>query len=260
MNIEEGRVPNDVSDAWSFSQPYGPAALYGPPPYAYRKARTISTAVRLDASGIAPYLPPGVEVGADTALGVIAASDYPESGFGPYRELSFFVRVTAFGGTFMYSPLMYADGEAAIAAGRELWGFAKKAAQMGLTDHGGEWRFSAERHTERIAHLRFEPQERRTPDEMALVDHPTLTLRLIPPLSGQGAPDVAQLISTVNVKTPHVQNGRLCRWTGATEWVLGDTPLDPLGAFRPIEYLAAWMTEYDCDLPAGQLVHDYATS
>jgi acetoacetate decarboxylase len=259
VNTDVGNVPGDVSAVWSFSQPYGPAALYGPPPYAYRKARTISAAVRLDRAGIAPYLPPGVEVDAEPVLGVIAASDYPESGFGPYRELSFFVRVTAFGGTFMYSPLMYADGEAAIAAGRELWGFAKKTAEMKLTDHGAEWSFSAERHAERVASLRFEPQERRTPDELALVDHPTLTLRLIPPLDGHGAPDVAQLISTVNVKTPRTQDGRLCRWTGAAEWVLSDTPLDPLRAFRPIEYLSAWMTEYDCNLPAGQLVHDYVT-
>ncbi|ANS31885.1 hypothetical protein R1CP_36395 (plasmid) [Rhodococcus opacus] len=243
---------------WPFSQPFGPAPLYGAPPYAYRDARTITTVMRLDGATLANYLPPGLDLGTDAPLGVVAASDYPETAFGPYRELSFFVRVTVKGRTFMYSPLMYADGEGAIAAGRELWGFAKKTALMELTRDEHAWHFSAERQGRLITELEFRPQQQSTPEELALVDHPTLTLRLIPPLSGRGAPDIAQLVSTVNEKRPHINNdGIVRRWTGVAEWALSDFPADPLGAFRPVQVLASWMTEYDCDLPAGELVHDY---
>ncbi|ORA22899.1 acetoacetate decarboxylase family protein [Mycobacterium aquaticum] len=242
---------------WSFSQPYGPAALYGAPPYPYRDARTISALMRFDGSKVAPYLPPGLELESDRPLGVVAASDYVETAFGPYHELAFFVKVTVEGRPFMYSPLMYADGEVAVASGRELWGFAKKTARMALVCKRGAWHFTAERHGQVITDLKFQPQEQKTPEEMALVDFPTLTLRLIPPLSGRGVPDIAQLVSTVNVKTPHINGGMVQRWSGSSDCVLSDTELDPLGAFKPVEMLASWMTEYDCDLPAGELVRDY---
>ena len=44
----------------AFSQPYGPAQLYGPPPYAYRNARSITTVfTAADRVGIEQFLPPG---------------------------------------------------------------------------------------------------------------------------------------------------------------------------------------------------------
>jgi hypothetical protein len=58
----------DGANRWSFSQPYGPAALYGPPPYAYRDARTITTVMRFDGTRLEPYLPPGLELGTATPV------------------------------------------------------------------------------------------------------------------------------------------------------------------------------------------------
>lgn len=258
MHISEAVV--DGHEDWPFSQPFGPSPLYGPPPYAFRKARTISALVRFDGTAIAPYLPPGVNLTEARPLGVIAASDYPDTELGSYRELSFFVRTTAHDRTFMFSPLMYADGDGAIAAGRELWGFAKKVATMALTEVGNGWHFTADRKGHRIADIHFRPQQQQTPDELVEVDFPTLTLRLIPSQTGRGRPDIAQLISTSNVKRPCTANGMDARWVGTSDVSIFETATDPLSPFSPVETLASWMTQYDCDLPAGDLVHDYRAS
>lgn len=247
-------------DDWSFSQPFGPSSLYGPPPYAFRNARTISALVRFEGASIGPYLPPGVRLADARPLGVIAASSYPDTDLGSYHELSFFIRTTADGRPFMFSPLMYADGDGAVAAGRELWGFAKKVAAMTLTEDADGWHFTADRHGHRIADLHFRPQQQRTPDALAEVDFPTLTVRLIPSQVGRGRPDIAQLISTSNIKRPRIVNGMDARWVGTSEVSILETATDPLSPFSPIETLASWMTQYDCDLPAGELVHDYRSS
>lgn len=255
MGISEAVV--DGHEGWSFSQPFGPSPLYGAPPYAFRNARTISTLVRFDGSAMRQYLPPGVHLNEPRPLGIIAASDYPDTELGSYHELSFFIQTTAQDRPFMFSPLMYADGDGAIAAGRELWGFAKKSASMELTENSDGWHFTADRNGHRIADIRFRPLQQKTPGELAEVDFPTLTLRLIPSQSGRGRPDIAQLISTSNIKRPRTTHGLDARWVGASEVSIGESSTDPLSPFTPIEVLTSWMTLYDCDLPAGDLVYDY---
>jgi acetoacetate decarboxylase len=255
MGISE--AVSDGHEGWSFSQPFGPSPLYGSPPYAFRNARTISTLVRFDGSAIRQYLPPGVHLTETRPLGVIAASDYPDTELGSYHELSFFIRTTAHDRAFMFSPLMYADGDGAIAAGRELWGFAKKSASMEFTEISDGWHFTADRNGHRIADIHFRPLQQQTPDELAEVDLPTLTLRLIPSQSGRGRPDIAQLISTSNVKRPCRSHGVDARWVGTADVSMCESSTDPLSPFSPAEVLTSWMTLYDCDLPAGDLVHDY---
>src|ERR1700760_2587116 len=102
----------------SFSLPYGPAQLYGPPPYAYRDARSVTAVyVTGDRAGIEEFLPPGVEIAGPEPLVLTTVSHYPQTGFGVYNEFWIYVRVTFRGQRFMYAALMYADSESAIASG-----------------------------------------------------------------------------------------------------------------------------------------------
>lgn len=245
-------------DAWAFSQPFGPAPLYEAPPYAYRDATTVSTAVQFDGELVAPFLAPGLELAAQP-VGVIAASSYPDTAFGPYNELAIFVRVSFAGQDFMYSPLMYADNEGAICAGRELWGFAKKAATMHWDGDREACRLTVERQGSKVIELHYRAELQGRHAASALVDFPTLTLRLIPPHDGKGAADIAQLISTTNVKRLRTFQGAEARWSGTVDLTLGDSTSDPVAAFTPLEVLGSWLSSYDCDLPAGELVHDYRT-
>lgn len=241
-----------------FSQPFGPSPSYGPPPYPYEGATSISTLVRLDSERVAAHLPPGVSQGPD-GLGLIAVSDYLSTSFGPYREFSVFVHAIFEGREYMYSPIMLADSAEAVAAGRELWGFAKKTADMTFHDEYPRQEFTATGNEgTKVANLRFESTEQTSPAEISRVDLPTLTLRLIPSLNAGSTPDIAQLVATVNPKTPLTDaDGTVLRWTGVAQINVESTPELPLADFRPIETITAWMTRYTCLLPAGELVHDY---
>lgn len=249
-------MPHDES-IWS--QPYGPAQSYLKPPYRYRDAVAMSVAVEFDRDGVTPFLAPDLQLADHRPFGVISASWYPDTDFGAYHELAFFVRVVFGDQPFMYSPLMYADGEAAVLAGREQWGFAKKWATMSLVEDAGSHRFTVDRPAGRpLVELTFLPRPAGVDDLLARAAHPTLTLRLIPGLAGEAGPAVMQLVATDNPKRLHVDQARPARVSGRASVVLAPgTAGDPVDGLRPTRVLGAWMSTYDCDLPGGSLIHDY---
>ncbi len=50
---------------------------------------------------------------------------------GVYNEAIMLVRVSFEGESYTFCPFIYVDNDAALACGRELWGFPKKFASMG---------------------------------------------------------------------------------------------------------------------------------
>lgn len=245
----------------AFSQPYGPAQLYGPPPYAYRDARSITTVfTAADRAGIEQFLPPGVEIADSEPLVLTTVSHYPQSGFGPYNEFWIYVRVTFGGERYMYAALMYADSEAATASGRELWGFPKKWAQMILRQESEQWFFTADRPVgHRLLELSLVIENDREPAMLKEVSLSALSLRFIPNYLGEGEPDLAQLLATNNVKQLRKNAfGGDERRQGRIHLAISPTAGDPIGVFAPKTILGGWYYNYDCEAPAAfRLVHDY---
>ena len=245
----------------SFSLPYGPAQLYGPPPYAYRDARSV-TAVYIagDRTGIEEFLPPGVQLADPEPLILTTVSHYPQTGFGVYNEFWIYVRVTFGGKRFMYAALMYADSESAIASGRELWGFPKKWAKMSLTQEADQWFFVAERPVgHRLMEVSLVVEGPGAPPVIDEVTFPALSLRMIPSYTGKGEPDIAQLLATSNEKRLRVNAfGTEERRYGRIHVSIDPTAADAIAAFAPKRMLGGWFHNYDCEAPAAyELVHDY---
>jgi Acetoacetate decarboxylase len=243
-----------------FSQPYGPGQLYGRPPYPYRDARSITAVFTVEGTGIEEFLPPGVEVADPEPLALITASHYPQSAFGRYNEFWLYVRVTFKGERFMYCVAMYTDSEKATASGRELWGFPKKMAQMSLRQESGQWIFRAERPADHcMLTLSFIEEDDQESEMLAEVSLPTLSLRLIPHFTGEGEPDIAQLLATDNKKRLRQSSlGTDERRRGRAFVSWNSTIADPFGPFTPRKMLSAWFFNYDTDVPgAYRLVHDY---
>ena len=245
---------------FSFSQPYGPGQLYGAPPYSYRNAQSITAVFTAEGTGIEDFLPPGVKVADPEPLALVTVSHYPQTAFGSYNEFWLYVRVEFNGERFMYCVAMYADSEKATAAGRELWGFPKKMAQMSLRQEGGQWTFRAARPADNcmltLTFIEDSAQESGMRGEISL---PTLSLRLIPHFTGEGEPDIAQLLATDNKKTLRQSalgtDERRCG-RAHISWI--STVADPFEPFVPKKMLGAWFSNYDTDVPgAYALVHDY---
>lgn len=90
-------------------------------------------------------------------------------------------------------------------------------------------------------------------EDLAALANPIYNLKLIPSVTREGRPDVAQLTAMTfqNVVVRRVVEGR------ATV-AFGKSPADPLYLLEPIEVLKGIYSELDFDLPHGEVVHEYA--
>lgn len=100
-------------------------ALYPSPPIHYSD---VDVLVLVPPAPLNIALPGGLAPAG--GISILMLSDYPTSDLGPYREL--FVLTAAMHGTDLvwFCPLIYVTSDAALAAGREIWGFPKKLADI----------------------------------------------------------------------------------------------------------------------------------
>ena len=118
---------------------YSQADAFAPPPWPFRGAEQISVVFDARAEGLRALLPSGVEIDADDEGLVrceIRVCWYPWSSYGPFHETYLLVRARHHGELIWFLPVIMTDNEIPLAAGREVWGYAKKIAAM-------SWRFDA---------------------------------------------------------------------------------------------------------------------
>ena len=106
--------------------------LYPPPPYLYRGATAIIASYEADPAAIAGLLPPGVSPLEDPPVCLAWVVHYPFSTLGVYNEAIMLVRVSFEGEPYTFCPFIYVDNDAALACGRELWGFPEEVREHGL--------------------------------------------------------------------------------------------------------------------------------
>ena len=115
------------------------ASLYPEPPYLYPKAELAVIFYSVDRDAVEHIVPAPLKL-ARTPMCVAFVAWYPETTIGPYHEAATFIeaklktdegKVSAF-----YCNAMFVDCDIALAAGREIWGFPKKIAEMSVKREG----------------------------------------------------------------------------------------------------------------------------
>jgi acetoacetate decarboxylase len=122
------------------------------------------------------------------------------------------VRVRVDSVRYWYQPVIFTNREPALAAGREIWGFAKKLADMEWREESEQITFTIDRpRGKRIATFTM------TRDRIASVDEvealPVLSLRYLPPSDPQRAPAAAELVR-LDVSGPCMSRRGLARFSG----------------------------------------------
>ena len=238
--------------------------FYPPPPYLYRGATAIIASYEADPAVIAGLLPPGVSPLEDPPVCLAWVVHYPFSTLGVYNEAIMLVRVSFEGEPCTFCPFIYVDNDAALACGRELWGFPKKFASMG---YAGPVRRRAVRRADDV-HGRAARRE-----AAADRDHepraPGGTGGGELPARAHPAPDPEQPPRRQPAEHLRADPDRLSaaggqrgRDTGAVDRpVLGDDGfrlrVDPLVAMAPVRTLGALYAVADIALPLGTPVKDY---
>ena len=256
----------DLTSA-GFSMPLG-ASLYPPPPYEFRDAQQVSVCFTAEAAGLAPLLPPGLEVADSPAQCEIRVCHYGWSVFGPFRESYVLVRVRdRAGALYWYLPLIFTDNEVPLAAGRELWGYPKKLAVMNWNWGGataglptGEMlHFTTERPSgSTLFSVTFTPERQAQPAERRGL--PVVSHRFLP-ASQEGRPPAADELILVSYAKAlqHDASGNPRLWAGTGSLTIGSqSSVDPWHLFEPIEMATAYWQVSDFALPAGVVLHDYA--
>jgi len=159
------------------------APLYPAPPYEYRGSHLV---VALGESDVpANVLPPGLDRPASRTCTVVFA-EYPDTTIGPYREVVVLTAALWHGVDGMFCPLIYVDSDAALCAGREVWGFPKKLANIELSEDGGTVRGRLARAGEDLIVLEGNAAEIADPSlATALGAMPIYNHKLIPAANGK---------------------------------------------------------------------------
>jgi acetoacetate decarboxylase len=247
----------DLKGASGFSMPLG-ASLYPEPPHHFHGARQAWATYEANTATVCSMLPPGVEPDSDPPICQLWVCDYPSTTFGPYLESFIMVRVRLDGVRYWYQPVIFTNREPALAAGREIWGFAKKLADMDWREEAEQIVFTIERpRGKRIATFTM------TRDRIAAVEEieglPVLSLRYIPPSDPKRPPAAAELVRLDVIGAIHESAGRgNVLWAGRPS-VTMDSPstVDPWYLLAPHKILAGHAQTTDFSLPLGAVVRDY---
>ena len=248
-----------------FSMPLG-ASIYPPPPHHFRGAEQAWAVYEADADAVASMLPPGLRADSDPPVCSAWVCWYPWTTFGPYHESFIMVRVEVAGERYWYQPVIFTDNEVPLAAGREIWGFAKKLAVM-RWDWGGaaggglraeQLVFTADRPAaNRI--LTFTMAMDRLADPASAEGLPVLSFRYLPSAAVGRRPAAAELIR-LDVESTVRSAGALGPdfWSGRASVVMNSrSEVDPWHRFAPTRMLGGFLAVSDFSLPLGTVVKDY---
>jgi acetoacetate decarboxylase len=239
--------------------------FYPEPPYLYRGATTIIASYEADPARLAGLLPPGVSPLEDPPVCLAWVAHYPFSTLGVYNEAILLIRVSFEGEPYTFCPFIYVDNDAAMACGRELWGFPKKFASLGYgrpaggSPFGEQMMFSVERPAgKRLLTVTMHPERPASPGEVGFL--PALTLRRVPNSRlGAGQPSICELIRTDYSAAPVISaTGTPDLWAGRCSVTMdSSSEFDPLYRMTPVRTLGAVYAVADVTLPLGTPVKDY---
>jgi acetoacetate decarboxylase len=252
-------MPIEFAGGSGFSMPLG-ASLYPPPPHHFHAAKMAYARYEADPVAVASMLPPGVTADPERPICELWVCDYPSTTFGPYLEAYIHVRVKLDGVDYWYQPLIFTNREPAMAAGREIWGYAKKLATMDWREEAEQIIFTIERpFGKRLVTFTMTRDRLASLDEVDLL--PILSLRYLPPSSLGGKPAAAELVRLDMEGALHTTPllGDVL-WTGRPSLSF-DSPseVDPWHIFEPVRMLGGFAQIVNFSLPLGKVVKDYLT-
>jgi len=246
---QQGRL---TADKFGYSTPVD-APLYAKPPIYYTDVHNITVTYETDMDAALDLLPAGLEIDGP-AFALVMFVKYPFSTLGPYLETILGIPCNFNGEPRVYIPHIVLDSEVPLAAGREIWGYPKKLAEITVE-------------TEAPRDVLFGKMERpkgnpivtagirpETPVEFS--DEPvegySMALRLIPSPTDGEDPSLAELVETHTVNTVKAE------WRGPG-WVEyhNHSAVDPWYKLKVKEVVDATYRINDMVLGFGKVVKRY---
>ena len=227
------------------------APLYPKPPLLYQDAQFAVITYETDPDAAARALPADLTLPSPAVAQVIVAH-YPSSSVGPYTEAIQQIACEWEGQRRSFISRILLDNDAAIAAGREIYGFPKKFAFVELRRDGDTLLGTLERpRGHRLLSLKMALKERQEvpsePGEGAVV-----SLRVIPDVENADRPSVLEL-TEVTIRSAVKE-----AWAATGSLEFGPpSEADPWSALPVRRLLEAHYIVFDFELPLGRVLKRY---
>lgn len=236
--------------------PVTDAAASKPPIY-YRNAEVISITYKTNYETAAKMLPEELEFAGDYPTATILISNYPFSTLGPYKEAILVLNVKYKGKEYGYMPNLFVTNEPPMLAGREIWGYAKKLAEIEfIKEHDQICAIIERPKGNRILTAEISPRENVKAEQWKNVD--AISLKKIPSATGE-YDDVCQLIGCEYTLNPIVATDGITElWKGESSIKFeNNNLLDPWYNVPVLEIEEAYYGHFNNYLPYGYILYDY---
>ena len=171
---------------------------------------------------------------------------------GAFKEMAIYVQVKYQDLEGDYEPFLYVNSPLPLTAGREIWGYQKKLADISLVHNQEAVVGKVERLDHQILKTLVVPNYIASMDEVPWSPDGVFSLKYIPSAEEGGTP-VRELVLTEGKFTAH--EGKF--FGGPASVVYERSEIDPTFILEPTRIIGGFSGEGELYLPFGKVVHDY---
>jgi len=239
-----------TKDKMGFSMPVS-APLYQKPPYFFTNIECLTVVWETDEEAALELLPEGLEL-VEPASASIRVNYFPFSTLGSYNEVILSLACRFEGEPRAYTIFNVLDQDVPFAAGREVWGVAKKMAYISFIKEMGLYTGIVERPLgNRLCTVMVRPEVPADPKNLAW-PKAALHLKLIPSPEEGKPPSIVELVELPIPTKVHEL------WTGEGSLSFDiRSEIDPWYLLKVNKILSASYARLDLELQCGKILKRY---
>jgi len=237
-------------EEWGYTNPVI-SALYGKPPLVWKDMKVQLVIYETDIENIHRVVPEPLEPRTNIVITWVSEFELGTTQ-GSFKEMAIYVQVKFEDIEGDYEPFLYVNNPLPLTAGREIWGYQKKMAEIGLFHEQEAVRGQVNRLGHQILKALVVPENVATMDEIPWSSGGVFSLKYIPSAE-EGGEHLRQLILTPGEFT--VQEGKFFK--GRASVVYERSEIDPTYILEPRRIIGGFFGLGDLYLPLGKIMHSY---
>jgi acetoacetate decarboxylase len=237
-------------DQWGYTNPVV-SPLYGRPPLVWKDMRVQLVVYETDIENVRRVIPEPLEARTNIVITWISEFELGTTQ-GSFKEMAIYVQVKHGNVEGDYEPFLYVNSPLPLTAGREIWGYQKKMAEIGLFHEQEAVRGQVNRLGHQILKALVVPEYVAKMDEIPWSKNGVYSLKYIPGAE-EGEKPLRQLVLTPGEFT--AQEGKFFGGRGSV--VYERSEIDPTYILEPKRIIGGFFGQGDLYLPLGKIVHRY---
>jgi acetoacetate decarboxylase len=235
---------------WGYTNPIV-SYLYGKPPLVWRDMRVQLVVYETDIENVQRVIPEPLEARTNKVITWVSEFELGTTQ-GAFKEAAIYVQVRHGEVEGDYEPFLYVNSHLPLTGGREIWGYQKKMAEIGLFYEHEAVRGQVNRLGHQILKTLVVPEYEAVMSEIPWSEGGVFSLKYIPGAE-EGEQPLRQLILTPGEFT--AQEGKF--FGGRASVVYERSEIDPTYLLEPKRILGGFFGQGDLYLPLGKIVHRY---